>query len=153
MLLSNDQNILRSPGWIQIYIWPLSSIYCTEYWQNFWSERLSYMQLWPYTFLLQALLWNNSQVNPANSQEPWLDPKNLRRPPPAFPLKLPRREGDNVSEIIKLVRCLLGMITMMMVIITITIIISIIIIMVKITIIMIITITMVKIVFAGQVIL
>ena len=65
----NEQNILRSPGWIQIYIWPLSSIYCTEYWQNFWSERLSYMQLCPYTFLLQALLWNNSQVNPTNSQE------------------------------------------------------------------------------------
>ena len=49
-----------------------------------------------------------------------MDPKSLRRPPPAFPLKLPRREGDNVSEIIKLIRCLLGMITMMMVTITIT---------------------------------
>jgi len=38
------------------------------------------------------------------SQEPWSDPKKLRRPPPPFPLKLPRREGDNVSEIIKLIR-------------------------------------------------
>ena len=30
----NEQNILRSPGWIQSCIWPLSlsSIYCTEYW-------------------------------------------------------------------------------------------------------------------------
>ena len=68
-----------------------------------------------------------------------MDPKSLRRPAPAFPLKLPRREGDNVSEIIKLVRCLLGMITMMMVII------------IKIIIMMMIRI--IKIVFAGQVIL
>ena len=58
-------------------------------------ERLSYMQLCPNTFCcnqqcllrsperdLSSLLWNNSQVSPTNSQEPWLDPKNLWRPPP-----------------------------------------------------------------------